>query len=254
MPKIIKLKISQSKRIKKNFHFLSFSSSYLAKIAQPGNFLHLKVPPLILRRPFSIHKIEDRNISILFKIKGKGTTILSRFKKGDFLEAIAPLGNSFSFPSLKEKVIIVGGGIGVAPLVFLANLLKSKGISPLVLLGAKTKEEILCPGEFKKLKLPLLIATDDGSKGKKGSVVSLLVETIARLKNKRVRIFACGPYKMYEAIKKIIQNKPHIEAEASFEQFMGCGLGFCCGCVIETKGGYKKVCKDGAIFNLKEIM
>lgn len=121
-------------------------------------------------------------------------------------------------------------------------------------MGAKSKKEILAKGEFKKLGFEIHIATDDGSRGYKGSVVELLKKILAmRHAPCAMRIYACGPKEMFLEIKKALEKYPQIQAQVSFEQFMGCGLGICYGCAIETKEGYKKVCKDGPVFDLKII-
>ena len=149
--------------------------------------------------------------------------------------------------------------MGVAPLVFLAEKLADiRNSKPetrkLILLGAKSKKEVLAESEFKKLKFEIHVATDDGSRGFKGSVVELLKEQLSACSLElRTNIYACGPKEMFYEIKKVLEKRPDIKAQVSFEQFMGCGLGICYGCVIETKEGYKKVCKDGPVFDLKII-
>jgi dihydroorotate dehydrogenase electron transfer subunit len=123
-----------------------------------------------------------------------------------------------------------------------------------VLLGAKNKKEILAEGEFKKLGFEIHIATDDGSRGFKGNVTSLLKKLLATSDYRlSTNLYACGPKEMFYEIKKVLEKYPQIQTQVSFEQFMGCGLGICYGCVIETKEGYKKVCKDGPVFDLKII-
>ena len=165
----LKAKVSEIKKLKTGFYLLSFNSAYLAKKSQPGNFLHLKVDKAILRRPFSVHKVQGSKVYILFKLKGRGTKILSQTKKGSYLDIIGPLGEGFKV-NLRTKNILLAGGIGVAPLVFLAKKLKEirnpkSEIRNIVLLGAKNKQEILCESEFKKLGFNVQVATDDGSKG-----------------------------------------------------------------------------------------
>ena len=149
--------------------------------------------------------------------------------------------------------ILVAGGIGVAPLVFLAQeLSKLKRNDNLILLGAKNSKEIVCEKELKSLGFKIKIATEDGSKGTKGTVIKLLDKELAK-SNKQIYIYACGPKEMFSAINRKIKKLPKIRCEVSFEQFMGCGLGVCCACSIKTKKGYKKTCKDGPVFNIKDI-
>ena len=250
------VKIKNIKRIKKDVYLLTFLSSYLAKKAYPGNFLHLKVSSVILRRPFSIHRIDKNDMSVLFKVKGRGTTSLARYKKGDSLNIIGPLGNEFSFNNTSSgQHILVAGGIGVAPLLFLAQKLNNKGENKnTILLGAKNKREIVCKKEFRNLGFQVKIATEDGSEGYKGFVTSLLQNILnTQYSRLNTNIYACGPKEMFLKIHKVVKKFPNIKCQVSFEQFMGCGLGVCCACTINTKQGYKKVCKDGPVFDLSDI-
>jgi len=264
--KQLKVKTAFIKKIKPDVFLLGLDSNYLAKTAKPGQFLHVKVDDktTILRRPLSIHKIEKNLIYILFRVRGRGTKLLSECKKGNIFDVIGPLGNGFTIkPKTEDQKsktnILVAGGMGVAPLVFLSEkLAKIKNskleIKNVVLLGAKSKKEVLAEGEFKKLGFKINIATDDGSRGHKGSVVDLFKKILsAKRYPLSANLYACGPKEMFYEIKKVLEKYPRIQAQVSFEQFMGCGLGICYGCVIETKEGYKKVCKDGPVFDLKII-
>jgi dihydroorotate dehydrogenase electron transfer subunit len=247
--KQLQVKTTSIKKVKPGFFLMSLRSRYLAQKARPGQFLHIKVCSTILRRPLSVHGVSGDNVFILFKVKGRGTTILSNYKKGDVLDIIGPLGNGFKISNNKNTShILVAGGIGVAPLLFLAKRLKGKKE---VLLGANNKESLLCESDFRKLKCKVLIATDDGSRGMRGTAISLLPKAIN--KNKNIHIYACGPEPMFHGINKLIKKKKDIKCQVSFEQFMGCGTGICCGCTIDTKYGYKKVCKDGPVFDMKDI-
>ncbi len=303
--KQLSLKVKAIKKIKPNIFLLSFTSSHLARASQPGNFLHCKVSGVILRRPFSIHRLDHSTVSILFKVKGRGTRALSQCRPGQALDIIGPLGKGFdigpqSLPvptAIRQGVnspqttddrrqksddrsqtsedggenkravqnILVAGGMGVAPLVFLAQKLKmlsaERMAQNLLLLGAKNKKEIVCEEDFKKLGFKIRIATEDGSRGYKGMVTDLLRQHVSNTVTRAphtdnrtpVNIYACGPAAMFRGIHTVIKNKPGINCQVSFEQFMGCGLGICCACVIETKQGYQKVCKDGPVFNIRDI-
>lgn len=244
-------KIKQLKKIAAGVYLLSFDSPALAKKARPGQFLHLKIPGTVLRRPFSIHKVAGKTLHILFRVRGKGTALLAKYQPGDELDIIGPLGNGFRTRP-RTKNILVAGGIGVAPLLFLAQALKGKNT---VLLGAKNKKEVLCASDFKKLGFKIKVATDNGSQGLKGTVADLLKKFLVRkhASDQALNLYACGPEAMFKAVHKIVKDLPRINCQVSFEQFMGCGLGICCGCTIETKQGYKKVCKDGPVFDLAEV-
>ncbi|MBP7088204.1 MAG: dihydroorotate dehydrogenase electron transfer subunit [Candidatus Omnitrophica bacterium] len=249
------VKVKSLKRIKPDIFLLGFRSSYLADNSCPGQFVHAQIKKTILRRPFSIHCIKDDIVYLLFRIRGRGTKVLSQYKYQDKLDIIGPLGRGFNFSYDKIKSannILVAGGLGVAPLFFLSERLK--GFNTTVILGAKSKEEILCEKELKKRAYKVYLATEDGSRGQKATAVEILGSLIKKLpKKERINIYACGPEAMFKAIKKVINRRPLVECEVSFEQFMGCGLGICCACVIKTKNGYQKVCQDGPVFNLQDI-
>ncbi len=250
--KQLPVKVKDIKKVNDNIFRLILSSPYLANQSSPGQFLHAKICSTILRRPFSIHNIKGKDVHVLFKVRGKGTEILSRYKKGNVLDVIGPLGNGFNLKTSSSKTtdILVAGGIGVAPLMFLAQKLKGERVA---LLGVRTKNEIVCEQEFKKLGYKIGIATDDGSKGMKATAIELLRKTLVRSRGTKTNIYACGPEAMLYGINKVIDHYPNLECQVSFEQFMGCGLGICCGCTIETIHGYKKVCKDGPVFNIRDV-
>ena len=258
--KKLTVKVRKVNIIKPDVFLLSFDSAFLAKNSCPGQFLHVKITKTILRRPFSIHHIRGDSVYLLFRIRGRGTKILSEYKPGDKLNIIGPLGKGFDVRRQmaddrrqEERNILLAGGLGVAPLVFLADKLKKT--KPVVILGAKDKNDLLCVDEFKRRGCEVMVATEDGSKGYKGLVTDLLKKILdTRYSQFTTNIYSCGPEIMFKEVKKVIDKaKCKINCQVSFEQFMGCGLGFCCGCAIETKNGYKKVCKDGPVFNINDV-
>ncbi len=251
----IKAKITSNKQFKENYWHLEFKSEVSAKNALPGQFVNIRVgngiEPL-LRRPVSIHGVKAAKVKLFYEVVGTGTQILSPSKSGEFLDVIGPLGNGFDYrraaKAKEEKNILVAGGMGVAPLFFLAEKIKST--KPLVLIGAKTKKQILCMQEFKKLGCAIKLATDDGSAGFKGKVTDLL--KIILEQSKPLGLFSCGPQAMLKIVSKIAcENK--INAQLSLEEHMACGIGACLGCVVSTKAGYKRVCKDGPVFSSEEL-
>ena len=258
-PKELTVKVKKLNKIKADIFLLSFDSAYISKHSYPGQFLHVKIIKTILRRPFSIHYIKGKTVFILFRIRGRGTKILSGYKPGDKINVIGPLGKGFCLNGKSDENILLAGGLGVAPLVFLAQRLKkvisSKfKIKSLILLGAKNKKEILCEQEFKNMGFRVMVATEDGSKGYKGTVTEVLKKILnTQYSILTTNIYACGPEAMFKGIGKVIGRRKNINCQVSFEQFMGCGLGACCGCTIETKKGYQKVCKDGPVFDIKDI-
>ena len=266
-----KAKIVYSKRIKDNYFKSILSSPRIALGALPGQFVNIKVNEcheLLLRRPFSIHRVNGPNIEILYEVLGKGTQILAQKKPGEYLDIIGPLGNGFDYRiaySVQRTAILVAGGIGVAPLLFLAEQLIKRNTqyairNSLVLIGAKTKKQILCEQEFKELGCEVEVATDDGSRGFPGRVTepleSILSANSANATNPanstNATIYACGPRPMLKEIANI-SKKYNIPAQISLEEHMACGIGVCLGCVVNTKNGYQRVCKEGPVFAADEI-
>ena len=251
-PKELTVRVKKLNKIKADIFLLSFDSAYISKHSYPGQFLHIKIIKTILRRPFSIHCLKGKTVFILFRVRGRGTKILSGYKPGDKLSIIGPLGKGFCLDGKADESILIAGGLGVAPLVFLADKLKKS--RPLVILGAKNKNDSIGVDEFKKRGCKVHVATEDGSKGKKGTAVDILKSLSKKFnKSDKISIYTCGPEAMFKGIGKVIGRNKNINCQVSFEQFMGCGLGVCCGCTIETKGGYRKVCKDGPVFDIKDI-
>lgn len=268
-----KAKIVYNKRTKDNYFKSILSSPRIALGALPGQFVNIKVNSCqepLLRRPFSIHRVSGSNIEILYEVLGKGTQILAQRKAGEYLDIIGPLGNGFDLRfaiSEKRKAILVAGGIGVAPLLFLAEQLIKRNTpyairNTLVLIGAKTKKQILCEKEFKDLACEVKIATEDGSGGFKGRVTDLLLSILRANgltpacrtgRGKQATIYACGPRPMLKEIANISQ-KYNISVQISLEEHMACGIGACLGCVVNTKNGYQRVCKEGPVFAADEIV
>jgi dihydroorotate dehydrogenase electron transfer subunit len=271
MPKIVKIekshplfqsnaKLIKNIEVAPNYYKMVLAAPSVAKAAKPGQFIDIligeKYEPL-LRRPFSIHRVLDSNIEILYSVIGKGTRLLSGKKPGERLDILGPLGNGFSILDSRRS-ILVAGGMGVAPLVFLAEKLTSikhraSSIKHLVFLGAKTKNQILCEKEFKDLGCEVKVTTDDGSGGFKGYVSDLLKKELYATRYTLHAIYACGPKLMLKEIAKISQ-KNKIPAQISLEEHMACGIGVCFGCAVKTKNGYKRVCKEGPVFNAGDIV
>ncbi len=257
--KDIKAKILSNEKISSGYFKVILDAPFVAEKGTPGQFVQIQCSDtieLLFRRPFSIHKVEGKGIEILYEVIGKGTELLSRKKKGDFLNVLGPLGSGFKVPS--TSAILIAGGMGVAPLVFLAERLKKTKI--MVLIGAKTKKDLLCENDFKKIATEVHIATDDGSKGYKGFVSELFEKLLRETANsKSTKVYTCGPPLMLKSIAGICKKKK-IECEVSVEEKMACGIGACLGCAVKVKGSnkntfiYKLACKDGPVFNAQEIV
>lgn len=266
----IKAKIISNLPISCGHFKLILEAPAIAQGARPGQFVHVRVEegmnPL-LRRPFSIHRVRTANpqnpeargdqIEILYKVRGKGTEILSQKRPSELLEIMGPLGNGFPLPLVEKEntCILVAGGVGVAPLVFLAYvLLNTYKTKTKVLIGAKTKDTLLCVDEFRQLGCEVEIATEDGSAGFKGLVTDLLKQFLSgKSLPFNPILYSAGPNFMLQEIKKIA-NIFKILCFGSLEENIACGLGGCLGCVVKTTQGYKRVCKEGPVFNLEEIL
>ncbi len=252
-----KFKILANRRVGAGYFKMTICAPGIVQQARPGQFVHLRCQDStrpLLRRPVSFHRLNGDNFEILYKLVGSGTNLLAKKKKGGTIDVLGPLGNGFSILDSRFS-ILVGGGMGIAPLLFLAEQTRIEYPASRiqVLIGAKTKAAILCAEDFKELGVQLRLATDDGSRGHKGPVMDLL-KKLLRITNdeSRTTIYACGPKLMLKEVGRISQSLG-ISAWASFEENMACGVGACLGCAIRTRRGYKRACKDGPVFNLQEI-
>jgi len=227
--------------------------------ATPGQFVMLRFPGQMtpfLRRPFSIHKLipqKDRTLAIelLCKVVGEGTRKLSACKKGDMLDLLGPLGIGFSLSGHYQRVFIVAGGIGVAPMPFLASYLQTKGIDLskcTVFIGGRSKDDLLCRDDFSRLGMKIHFTTDDGSQGDQCLVTHPL--DMASRKRRPDVIYACGPLEMLKCVIGIADNLS-IPCQVSIETIMACGVGACLGCAVEkneTPVSYLHTCLDGPVF------
>lgn len=216
-----------------------------------GCFLNIKVgtgSELLLRRPISIFETDEceKTISIIYKVLGKGTALMSGLKAGQFLSVLGPLGTGFPIQDESGKVLLVGGGVGVPPLYELGKRLREKGIEVETVLGFRDEESIFCKEDFEQLG-PTHIATEDGSCGTKGYVTDAIKERNLNFDT----IYACGPKLMLRALDEGYRETK--KGFLSFEERMACGIGACYGCMTETKDGLKRVCKDGPVFKLGEV-
>mgnify|MGYP000850634992 FL=1 len=219
----------------------------------PGQFVEVRVdntPSTFLRRPISINNVDyDRNeLWLLVAAVGDGTRQLQKLQKGDRLNCVLPLGNSFTMPTdSTQKVLLVGGGVGVAPLLYFGKLIKAMGGEPTFLLGARSAKDVLERELFEQVGR-VLITTEDGSEGEKGFVTNHSVLAQEHFD----RISTCGPKPMMMAVARYA-FKNDIECEVSLENKMACGVGACLCCVEKTVEGNKCVCKEGPVMNIKKL-
>ncbi|MBA7612254.1 Dihydroorotate dehydrogenase B (NAD(+)), electron transfer subunit [subsurface metagenome] len=252
MKQVSALVISNSE-IVPGTHLIWLESQQIASASIPGQFVMVRCgegSEFPLRRPLSIHQRDGGKIALLFTVVGKGTHWLSQCRAGDNIDLLGPLGNGYTIYPDSHNLLLVAGGIGIAPLYLLAQETLNQDCSVTLLLGASTATQ-LYPGHLLSPEVELVITTGDGSKGKKGVITDLLPDFIDRAD----QIFACGPMPMYgdmyQQRETLLKAKP---VQVSLEVRMGCGLGVCYGCTVRTKSGLKQVCQDGPVFELTDIL
>lgn len=243
--------ILANQKINGKYYKLIFASEKLSKNVVPGQFLHMKIAQgndPYLRRPFSYYRVSGKRVEVLYEVLGHGTQVLSGKKKGDTLKVMGPLGKGFSGKIGKKKRILVAGGVGVPPLVFLAG----KYSADYLLIGTKSKAELMPKAELKGVKAKVLYSTEDGSVGITGFVTTLLDEIVVNENPDHFFIQTCGPKPMMKAVIAIA-HKYGIEGEASWDESMACGVGACLGCMVETKAGRVRACVDGPVIPFKDM-
>jgi len=251
--------VTGNNKLCSNVFILNIRAPEIAESAKSGQFVHIRVSNSIdplLRRPFSIHHVDKRKqeVSVLFRVIGRGTEILANVKEGVLLDVMGPLGRGFDIREDFDHALIAGGGMGVAPLFFLADEIAKAGKKATFLWGAKSKEEIWNAGYLRDRNIEVKFATDDGSIGHKGFVTDLIARFILNTDpNIKVRGFICGPNPMLAKVQSMT-DKIGIEWYVSMEERMACGVGVCMGCAVQMKNkSYKMACKDGPVFKLEDI-
>ncbi|MBU0665145.1 MAG: dihydroorotate dehydrogenase electron transfer subunit [Proteobacteria bacterium] len=252
------VELIQSEVIAAGIVRMTLNAPDIAAAAIPGQFVMVQTAPgldPLLRRPFSIHQVSSEGfLQILFKVVGRGTERLAQCRAGEQLSLLGPLGNGFVLGE-SDHACLVGGGMGIAPMLFLASRLLQKsheGVRPRVVLGARNHEELVpLMGDFLDVGIEVLAATDDGSFGHYGLVTDVL-KTLNLTSQSTV--YSCGPRPMMAAIHHLCQKK-NIPCQVSVETVMACGMGACLGCAVPLKaGGYAHACSDGPVFEARELL
>ncbi len=215
-------------------------------IDRPGQFVNIELDGFYLRRPISICDYDDRTITLIYKVVGSGTEVMSRMTAGAKLDLLTGLGNGFDPAVECRRPLLVGGGVGVPPLYRLAKELSARGREVTVALGFNTAAEIFYEDEFRTLGAKVFVSTADGSKGTKGFVTDAIRENAVEFDY----FYACGPMPMLRALCECCEQN----GELSFEERMGCGFGACMGCSCKTHAGNKRICKDGPVMKREEII
>ena len=212
-------------------------------ITSPGQFINIKLDGLFLRRPISVCDVEGNILTIIYKVVGKGTELMSAMSDGS-LNVLTGLGNGYNTELSGNMPVLIGGGVGVPPLYMLAKKLVSEGKSPIVILGFNTKSEVFLEDEFKQIAPRVIVTTVDGSYGIKGFVTNALEGVDYSY------FYTCGP----EPMLKAVYSSTKTSGQLSFEERMGCGFGACMGCSCKTLTGYKRICKEGPVILKEEIL
>ncbi|NLK51704.1 MAG: dihydroorotate dehydrogenase electron transfer subunit [Syntrophomonadaceae bacterium] len=281
--------ILKQEKLTNDHYLLTYLAPEMSQRARPGQFVHVRCGDTwdpLLRRPLSLHGIDPEagTLSLLYRVVGRGTERLSRLSEGECLEVMGPLGRGFQL--IGREAIVIGGGIGVAPLLPLVQVLIRQGIQVTVLLGARSQEGLLAQEAFQKTEARVEIATDDGTFGVRGTVVDLLQKRLESYSSvnpgeeakRDICVYACGPVPMLSAIWQICQSG-QIPLQLSLEERMGCGVGACLACVCRVKvvsngenqkkqpaqfgvdaaltsqdWKYARVCVEGPVFWGKEVI
>jgi dihydroorotate dehydrogenase electron transfer subunit len=258
----LRAEVLENSFISPQYYLITLSSREVAKEARPGQFVLVRgwsgYDPL-LARPMSINEVyydagRPKGIKILFQVVGRGTQLLSLLSPGDEVYLRGPLGNGFPL-SPTGKAILIAGGIGVSPLLFLASELKKGGSELGLLIGGKSEEDILLVQSFEKLGVMIGITTEDGSSGRKGVVTELVEERLSR--GEELIIYACGPEGMLKEVARLSQRY-RCKAYLSLERRMACGIGACLGCAVKIKKEGReemvRVCREGPVFSADEVL
>ncbi len=242
-------KLISKREIAAGFFDFTVYAPEFAKAAQAGQFAHIKVGGHTLRRPISICRIDKtaETLRFVFQIRGEGTAELAAVSEGAYLDILAPLGNSFPLFEREKKALLVGGGIGVPPLLELAGYYGENSVAAL---GFQTASSAILKADFKNAGAKVMVATDDGSAGFHGLVTDMISDTECDV------IYTCGPMPMIKAVTKLAKERS-VLCYVSLEERMACGVGACLGCAVKLKNDgaeyYGHVCKDGPVFDYKEV-
>lgn len=247
-------------KLTSNIVRIRIANADIAQSSLPGQFVNVKasqnVVPL-LRRPFSIHRV-DKNagwFELLYQVIGPGTEFLSKIKNDETINFLGPLGNTFIIPDQCDHAIMIAGGLGIAPLIFLGQILSDRNIPSTLFWGNRSNDNICCISEIDQMGINFHLSTDDGSHGFRGFVTELFQAKMKDILSDGAHIFACGPNVMLNKVKEIASGTG-IPCQFSLETMMACGFGVCLGCSVKSgtpQKTYQYVCKDGPVFNSEEI-
>ncbi len=246
--------IQSKKNLAKNVYDLTVACPEMASAAEPGQFVHIRVEGKSLRRPISICGIDREAgcLRLVFEVRGEGTARMADWRAGDRIDLIGPLGKGFTLLDPSKKAIVVGGGIGTPPMLALA---RHYGRNAAAIIGFRSAGAVILKEDFEAAGAQTIVCTDDGTMGRHGFVTAALEELIAA--GEADIVYACGPHPMLRGVASLADSRG-VRCEVSLEERMGCGVGAClvCACktVKDSKEYFAHVCKDGPVFDAKEVI
>ena len=236
-------RVAEHTQLGEGLYSMTLEAPGIAAAAQCGQFVHIACGAgNLLRRPISICTWQEGLVRLVYQVKGEGTKWLRTRRVGDALDVLGPLGHGFDIAALGAKPVLIGGGIGVPPMLACAQRAAGTGASPRAVLGFRSKAAVILEGDFRAV-CPTFVTTDDGSYARGGFVTDVLRGLDYSY------FYSCGPMPMFRAMEQVVKTS----GQYSFEERMGCGFGACMGCSIQTKSGAKRVCKDGPVFIREEV-
>ena len=236
------LKVTENTRIAENVWKMVLESPELEE-QKPGQFVNIRLDGLYLRRPISVCDSDPGRLTIVYKTVGKGTEQMSRIRKQETLDVLTGLGNGYDLSKAGDRPLLLGGGVGVPPLVMLARKLREQGKDVTAVLGFNTMEEVFGQAAFEIMGVNTIVTTADGPFGTKGFVTDAMPEDYSYF-------YTCGP----EPMLKAVYRKTKTSGQFSFEERMGCGFGACMGCSCKTITGNKRICREGPVLEKEEIL
>ncbi|HXX56882.1 MAG TPA: dihydroorotate dehydrogenase electron transfer subunit [Thermodesulfovibrionales bacterium] len=255
MDRYFKARIAENRPLQKEYNLLTLVPLSAVNEPAPGQFYMIGMEgdydPL-LKRPFSLLRRTSFGLQFLFRVRGRGTLFLRSMKEDSVIDVLGPLGNTYPPPPKGRTPVLVAGGIGMASLFSLGERLTGDAY---IFYGVRTGEEFLLLEELERIAKRLTITTDDGSCGEKGCITDIVRNFVSdgAASGALYSIYACGPKPMLGALFSIVKGKG-IETFVSMEENMACGIGACLGCVVKTVNGHKRVCKEGPVFPIDEIL
>ena len=236
--------VNDNRAIAQDIYKMTLSGDTSA-ITRPGQFVNIQIDGFYLRRPISVCDRTEGELTLIYKVVGKGTEVMAQMKKGTTLDILTGLGNGYDVTKSGDRPLLIGGGVGVPPLYLLAKELTSMGKQVTAVLGFRSEKDVFLKDELEALGVRVFITTEDGSMGKKGFVTDAFAEV-----GDYTYTYLCGPEPMLRAVYRASVTS----GQYSFEERMGCGFGACMGCSCKTIYGNKRICKDGPVLEKEEIL